>query len=60
MFKLLYIFIIGCCILLRIYPAGSLWRRQSQQNCCDWRNHKEPIIVYLFTTYPTIFFQLIA
>jgi hypothetical protein len=22
----------GCCILLRIYPTGSLWRRQSQQS----------------------------
>jgi hypothetical protein len=22
----------GCCILLRIYPTGSLWCRQSQQN----------------------------
>jgi hypothetical protein len=26
------IFTFGCCILLRIYPTGSLWRRQSQQS----------------------------
>jgi hypothetical protein len=25
-------FISGCCILLRIYPTGSLWFRQSQQS----------------------------
>jgi hypothetical protein len=28
----LTIFTFGCCILLRIYPTGSLWRRQSQQS----------------------------
>jgi hypothetical protein len=26
------IFTFGCCILLRIYLTGSLWRRQSQQS----------------------------
>jgi hypothetical protein len=26
------IFTFGCCILLRIYPTGSLWRRQLQQS----------------------------
>jgi hypothetical protein len=26
------IFTFGCCILLHIYPTGSLWRRQSQQS----------------------------
>jgi hypothetical protein len=25
-------FTFECCILLRIYPTGSLWRRQSQQS----------------------------
>jgi hypothetical protein len=28
----LNIFTFGCCILLRIYPTGSLWCRQSQQS----------------------------
>jgi hypothetical protein len=27
-----YFFTFGCCILLRIYPTGSSWRRQSQQS----------------------------
>jgi hypothetical protein len=27
-----WIFTFGCCILLRIYPTGSLWCRQSQQS----------------------------
>jgi hypothetical protein len=31
-FKHTVIFIFGCCILLHIYPTGSLWRRQSQQS----------------------------
>jgi hypothetical protein len=26
------VFTFGCCILLRIYPTGSTWRRRSQQS----------------------------
>jgi hypothetical protein len=32
LWNIFWFFTCGCCILLRIYLTGSLWRRQSQQS----------------------------
>jgi hypothetical protein len=41
------IFTFGCCILLRIYPTGSLWCRQSQQSF----NTSTPPFIFLLIHY---------
>jgi hypothetical protein len=46
--KLRRIFTFGCCILLRIYPTGSLWCRQSQQSL---QYVNSPFFIFLLTHY---------
>jgi hypothetical protein len=57
-FKLQYIiFTFGCCILLRIYPTGSLWCRQSQQS---FNTSIPPFLFFLLTHlhYNTLYYIL--
>jgi hypothetical protein len=43
-----FIFTFGCCILLCIYPTGSLWRRQLQQS---FNTSTPPSLFFLLTHY---------